>query len=140
MIAEFTARAAGADLAIGVVERRTLLARFPGARRTWHGFRGGAYSGANLFALGSPEALRAVRLWRRIEQDRKQGWRVLLLVGLPGLLGLLRLRSLDGTLGSIGRRLGLTIRAVEMSDPLACVDVDKPDDHALVEAVLAARA
>lgn len=140
MIAEFTGKAAGADLAIGLVEQARLLRRFPDARRTWSRFRGGAYSGANLFALGSPQALKAVELWRSVEQDRKKGWKLLLAFGVPGLLGLLRLRTVHQTLDSIGKRLGITIRAVEMSDPLACVDVDKPADHALVEAVLAGRA
>jgi len=140
MIAEFISRAQGADLAIGLVEARPLLARLPGAKRTWVGFRGGRYSGANLFALGSPRAARAIELWRSVEQDRKKGWRLLAALGPLGLLGLLRLRSLDQTMVSIGRRLALKLRAVEMSDPLAAVDVDKPADHSLVEAILAERA
>ena len=140
MIADFTGKAEGADLAIGLVERRALLARLPQSQRTWNRFRGEAYSGANLFALGSPGVLRAIRLWRQVEQDRKQSWKLLRLVGLPGLLALLGLRTLDQTLAAVGRRLGLTVRAVRMSDPLACVDVDKPADHALVEAILAGRA
>jgi len=40
----------------------------------------------------------------------------------------------------IGRKLGLSIRAVELSDPLAAVDVDKPADHELVTAILEGRA
>ena len=76
MIFEFIEEAKGADLAIGVVERRSLLARLPQTKRTWLSFRGGAYSGANLFALGSIKALAAVEQWRSVEQDRKKGWRV----------------------------------------------------------------
>ena len=37
-------------------------------------------------------------------------------------------------------KLGLTIRVIEMSNPLAAIDIDKVDDHALVEAILAGRA
>ena len=40
----------------------------------------------------------------------------------------------------LGCKLGLDLRAVEMRDPLAAVDVDKPADHELVEAILAGRA
>jgi hypothetical protein len=36
--------------------------------------------------------------------------------------------------------LGLKIRGVEMADPLAAVDVDKPEDHELVTAILEGRA
>jgi len=140
MIADFTGRAKGADLAIGLVEARPLLARLPATRRTWIALRGGRYSGANLFALGSPRAIKAIELWREVEQDRKKGWHLLAALGPAGLLGLLRLRSLDQTVASIGRRLNLNLRAIEMRDPLAAVDVDKPADHALVEAILAGRA
>ncbi len=140
MIADFCARAVGADLAIGVVERAALEARLPGTRRTWIGFRGGAYTGANLFAFGSARAAAAVALWRSVEQDRKKGRRLLGALGLPGLLGLARLRTIDQTLDAIGRRLGISIRKVELADPLAAVDVDRPADLALAETILAGRA
>ncbi|HET7604815.1 MAG TPA: nucleotidyltransferase family protein [Sphingomicrobium sp.] len=141
MIAQFTAAAEGADLAIGVVERKPLLARLPQSKRTWLAFRGGAYSGANLFALGSIKALAAIEQWRSVEQDRKKGWRVLSALGPALLLGaLLRVRTLDQSVAAMGRKLGLTARAVVLSNPLAGVDVDKPADHAVVEAVLAGRA
>ncbi len=140
MIDDFCARAKGADVAIGLVERRPLMARLPQTRRTWIGFRGGAYSGANLFALGSPKAAKAVALWREVEQDRKKGWKLLTALGVPGLLGLLRVRTLDQTLAAMGNKLGLTIRAVEMANPLAAVDVDKPADLALVNDIIAGNA
>jgi len=141
MIAEFTSKAAGADLAIGVVERRPMLARFPNAKRTWLKFRGGSYSGANLFAFGSERVLPAIDQWRSVEQKRKKGWRVLAALGPALLFGaVLRLRTLQQSVDSIGRKLGLAIRIVEMSDPAAAIDVDKPEDHALVEAILAGQA
>ncbi|MEO6580241.1 MAG: 4-diphosphocytidyl-2C-methyl-D-erythritol synthase [Sphingomicrobium sp.] len=137
MIEDFCSRAQGADLAIGLVERAALMSRLPQTKRTWIGFRGGAYSGANLFALGSPKAAAAVRLWREVEQDRKKGWKLLAMLGLPGLLGLMRLWTLDKTVAKIGLRLGLSIRAIRLVNPLAAVDVDKPDDLALVEKIIA---
>ena len=141
MISDFIAKAEGADVAIGLVERRPLMARLPQTKRTWLRFGGGAYSGANLFALGSAKAAEAVNLWRSVEQDRKKGWRVIAALGPAALLGAaLRLRTLDQLLASIGRRLGITIRKVEMEDPLAAVDVDKPADHELVTAILEGRA
>jgi GTP:adenosylcobinamide-phosphate guanylyltransferase len=141
MIGDFCRQAAGADLAIGLVERRALDARLPQTKRTWIRFGGGAYSGANLFAFGSRDAAKAVALWRSVEQDRKTGWRMVAALGPAVLLGaVLRVRTIDQTLGSIGRRLGLTIRKVELADPLAAVDVDKPADHDLVTAILEGRA
>ena len=141
MIADFCAQAAGADLAIGLVEKAALDARLPQTKRTWLRFRGGAYSGANLFAFGSRDAGKAIALWRSVEQDRKKGWRMIAALGPALLLGsVLRLRTLDQTLASVGKRLGLKLRKVELADPLAAVDVDKPADHALVSAILKGQA
>jgi GTP:adenosylcobinamide-phosphate guanylyltransferase len=141
MIADFCAKADGADLAIGLVERRKLLSRLPQTARTWLRFRGGAYSGANLFAFGSAKAAKAVALWRAVEQDRKKGWRMIAALGPVALAGaVLRLRTLDETLAAIGRKLGLDIRKIELENPLAAVDVDKPADHELVTAILEGRA
>jgi GTP:adenosylcobinamide-phosphate guanylyltransferase len=141
MIAEFIDYAEGADLAIGVVERQSLMTRLPQSKRTWISFRGGAYSGANLFAFGSLKALAPIEVWRSVEQDRKKGWRVLSALG-PGLLlgALFRLRTLDQSIAVVGHRLGVNARAVVLSNPLAAVDVDKPIDHAVVEAILAGKA
>ena len=141
MIAEFIDYAEGVDVAIGVVERQSLLARLPQSKRTWLPFRGGAYSGANLFAFGSIKALAAIEQWRSVEQDRKKGWRVLSALGPVLLLGaLLRLRTIHQSVSAIAGKLGMTARAVVLGDPLAAVDVDKPIDHAIVEAILAGRA
>jgi GTP:adenosylcobinamide-phosphate guanylyltransferase len=141
MVADFLAKAAGADVAIGIVSRDALMKRLPQTQRTWLKFRGGAYSGANLFLLGTPKVRSTIELWRSNEQNRKKAWRMLLTVGLfAGLGALFRLRTLQQTLDSVGRKLNLNIRAVELSDPLAAVDVDKPADHELVTAILEGRA
>ncbi len=141
MVADFCLKAAGADVAIGLVERRALTSRLPTTQRTWLKFRGGAYSGANLFAFGGPGAARAIAQWRMVEQDRKKGWRMVAALGPAVLLGaVLRLRTLNQTLDAVGKRLGLAIRAVELANPLAAVDVDKPADHELVTAILEGRA
>ena len=141
MIDEFCTGAGDADVALGVVERGTLLRRFPDARRTWLKFRGGAYTGANLFVLSSPAVRPAIELWRSVEQDRKKAWRVLSLLGPVTLLCIaLRLVSLNEVMKQLSDRLRLKVKAVALSNPLAGIDVDKPADHDLVEAILAGKA
>ena len=140
-IDEFCAGAAGTDIAIGVVRQSSLLRRLPESNRTWLKFRRGAYTGANLFALRSPAVRPAIELWRSVEQDRKKAWRMVALLGPAVLLGMmLRLLSIDEVLQRLGRRFGLRVKAVRLSNPLAGVDVDKPADHTLVEAILAGKA
>lgn len=138
---EFALKAKGSDVAIGVVEKSNLLGRLPETERTWLKFRGGAYTGANLFALKSPAVRPAIELWRSVEQDRKKAWRIISLLGPGVLLAVaLRLVSLDEVLAQLGGRLGLALKAVRLSNPLAGVDVDKPVDHTLVEAILSGKA
>lgn len=140
MVDEFCARSEGAGIAIGLVERCAYLERLPQSQRTWLRFRGGAYSGANLFALGTPRVLPALELWRSVEQDRKKAWSLLWALGpLNFLAAALRLRTIHQILNRIGRRLGAKVEAVDLSDPLAAVDVDKLADHRLVEMLLSER-
>ena len=140
MVDRVVERAAGADIAVALVERATLEAAYPGNRRTWLPFRGGAYSGANLFWLGSPAALDALAVWRRIEQRRKKARAVLGAFGIGlALMIAARLLTLDQAMARAGRRLGLTARAVVLPFAEACIDVDKPSDHAMAEAILKAR-
>lgn len=140
MVAAFLAGAGDADIAAAVVERRVVLGAYPANRRTWLKFRGGWWSGANLFALGGPAALPALALWARVERDRKSGWRLIWQLG-PSLLlgGGLRLLTLAGAVQRFGAKLGVTARAVALPFPDAAIDVDKPSDHALAEHILAAR-
>ena len=140
MIDEFCDLSELADIAIGVVERDTLMARLPDSQRTWVRFRAGAYSGANLFRLSGPKVLPALELWRSVEQDRKKAWSLLWALGPVNFLGAaLRLRTIHETLERIGERIGAKVEAVDLSDPLAAVDVDKLSDHRLVEQLLAER-
>lgn len=140
MLDEFCDLGESADIAIGMVERDNLMARLPQSRRTWVRFRHGAFSGANLFLLSGRKALPALELWRSVEQDRKKAWALLWAFGpLNFLAAALRLRTVHQTLEHIGRRLGARVEAVELSNPLAAVDVDKLSDHGLVEQLLAQR-
>lgn len=140
MVAAFVGRAGAGDVAVGVVERRVVLGSYPDNRRTWLRFRGGAWSGANLFALRSAKSRAALELWADVERDRKSGWRLIFKLG-PWLLAgaVLRVLTLDGAVRRLGARLGLDARAVALPFAEAAIDVDKPSDHALAEQILAAR-
>ena len=130
-----------ADLAVALVEKRILLAGYPQSRRTWLKFRGGAYSGANLFLLASRRVTGVLELWRTIEQERKRGRAVIGAFGPLMLLGVvLRILSLRQAIRIAGRRFGLRARAVTLPIAEACIDVDSVTDHSLVSAIFARRA
>ncbi len=141
MIDAMLASTNNCDVAVGMVERQRLLAFHPGAKRTWLKFRGGAYSGANLFLLSGGERLKPLlTLWRSIEADRKKGWRILSAFGpLLAVGALLRLWTAEAAIARAGRRFGVKAQLVSLPQAEACIDVDKPADKILVEAILAAR-
>lgn len=140
MLDQMVPEAAGADIAVAMVERRTLLARYPDSRRTWLKFRDGWWSGANIFWFGSSRARSVVALWQEVEQDRKKGWKILSAFGPLALLGaVLRISTLRGGIARVGRRFGLTARLVAMDKAEACIDADKPEDVVLIEQILAKR-
>jgi len=140
-IAEFLAGARGADVAVGVVERAVVERRFPQTKRTWLRFRGGDWTGANLFYFAGPAALPVIVTWASVEQDRKKGWKLIAKFGVVLLLrALTRTITLHDAVAQAGRRMGAKVRMVGLSDPLAAVDVDKVSDLELAEAVLEGRA
>jgi len=128
------------DLAFAMVERATLLTRYPENRRTWLHFRGGAYTGANLFALHGGRVATALDLWSRAERDRKVVRKLLSHFGpWLALRALSRTITLERAVAAAGRKLGLTAKAVVLGFADAGIDVDKATDHALAEAILLAR-
>jgi molybdopterin-guanine dinucleotide biosynthesis protein A len=140
MIAHFLTASEGTDVAVGMVERATILGTYPENKRTWIKLRGGAWSGANLFALSSEKARAALTLWVSAEKDRKQLLKLFWHFGpLIALRAITRTISLHDGIAALGRRLGLNARAVALPFAEAAIDVDKPSDHQLVEQIMASR-
>ncbi len=143
MVRHFCAEteAGAADLTVGLARAETVRSRFPEARRTYLRFRGGTYSGCNLFALRARAALRVVAFWSRIERHRKSPYRLLRACGLvPLTLSALGLLTLDQAMRMASRRLGAGVAPVLMPQAEAAIDVDKPADLALVRRIVGAPA
>lgn len=140
MVSEFLDASGESDLCVAMVERANMLRLFPNARRTWLKFSDGHWSGANLFALTGERTRAALTLWAAAEQDRKTAWKLFLHFGpMLFLRAITRTIGLAEALTVAGRRLGLSAKLIPMSDPVAAIDVDKPEDHALAEHILASR-
>ncbi len=137
----FTPSFAGdADLCFGLVSRQAIEARFPASKRTYLRFRDDAYSGANLFLFRSPESQRAAEFWFRVENDRKQPWRIAKAFGLASLLLFATRRlTLEAAMARVSRVIGARVEAIVLPMAEAAVDVDKIEDLELVREILAAR-
>lgn len=129
------------DVTVALVERRTLLRRYPANKRTWLKFRNGWFTGANLFCLKSRDAIIGLKFWRSIEQDRKKGWRLAAAFGPVVLIQfVLRRLTLERAFFQCDKAIGIAVAPAVLDIPEAAIDVDKPADHQLAEIILKARA
>jgi GTP:adenosylcobinamide-phosphate guanylyltransferase len=134
------AEESNADLTAGVVAESVLRTAYPSTTRTYMRFHDGGYSGANLFAFRSQQALRAAEFWVRAEAFRKRPWRLASAFGpMTLLLFALRRLSLEEALERASRAIGCRIRAVPLPFAEAAIDVDRPSDLELVSEILATR-
>jgi GTP:adenosylcobinamide-phosphate guanylyltransferase len=138
----FTRRAyaASADVVIGLVRYELVRQVCPATRRTVMHFRAGGYCGCNLFAFLSPAGRQAVGFWTRIEQRRKQPAHIARALGLVTLIRyFLRRLTLEDAMARLSRLCGARVIAVELPFGEAAIDVDKPEDLVVAEALAAQR-
>ncbi len=132
------AAGAGADVAVGVVERGSFRDEAASAARTWLSLRCGAYTGANLFAFHGARGRRAADFFAHAERHRKKPWRMLAAIGPRlGVEYLAGRLDLDAAARHISKTTGATVRPVRLDDAVAALDIDKPADLAMAERILA---
>jgi len=126
-----------ADLVYPVVERSLCLAHYPEARRTFVRLREGSFTGGNALYLQPGTLNRVIHLAERLHALRKSPFRLALFLG-PGIL----LCYLTGTLtlSAVERRArritGLSCASLPFPHPEIAMDLDKPEDLAVIEAAL----
>lgn len=142
MVRHFCAAAetSGADVCAGLARAEVILAAYPQSVRTFFTLGPDRVSGCNLFAVTSSRGLKLLERWQYLEHVRKKPWRLVAAFGLGALVKfLLGQLTLDSAFAQISRRLGLVARPVLMPFAEAAIDVDKPADKDLAEAILALR-
>jgi GTP:adenosylcobinamide-phosphate guanylyltransferase len=128
------------DVAVGLVPHSLVVSAYPHTKRTAIRFKGEGFCGCNLFMMFTPEAKKLVDFWNHIERERKHPLRLIrTLGGLVLVRYVLGWLSLSEALGQLSRRLDLHIKEILLPFPEAAIDVDTPDDLALVEKILVKR-
>lgn len=131
---------ADCDIAVAVARAEVIRRSYPDSVRTYWRFSDGRFSGCNLYVLRTSAALRAVSFWSGVERHRKRPWRLALAVGPVTLVRLaLGTLTLDAALRRLSGLIGAAARAVELPFAEAAIDVDKPGDLVLAEAILSRR-
>jgi CTP:molybdopterin cytidylyltransferase MocA len=126
-----------ADLVVGVVSEQEYRRRFPSGPRTFIRFADGAFSGANLFLVRAPAAVRVPYFWVRLEGVRKRPWRLVSHFGVRTLFRfLLGKLTIAAGLAEASRVIGARLDAVFLPFAEAALDVDKPADLVTVKALI----
>jgi CTP:molybdopterin cytidylyltransferase MocA len=136
-----TSAPSSADFVVGLAGADVIKASYPDAIRTFYRFKGKGYSGCNLFLAATPNARRVVDFWRQMERHRKRPLRLVAAIGLVPLLRFAMGRlGIEDALSHLSRRIDAKIGMVDLPFAEAAIDVDKPGDLDLAEAILKARA
>jgi hypothetical protein len=141
ILRHFVAQAAerDADLVAGVVSERVYRARFPSGPRTFVRFADDAFSGANLFLVRAPGAVRVAYFWVRLEGVRKRPWRLVSHFGIGTLVRFLTGKlTVAAALAEASKIIGARMDAVFLPFAEAALDVDKPADLVTVKALIEA--
>lgn len=131
---------AGADVTITTVERSVMEARFPGSKRTYVRLRDAELCGGDVAAFRLAIADRGVELAERLVRARKHPWQIAAIVGPGTLASLMAGRlTLAQALKALDARLDLKLNVLVSPYAEMAMDVDKPEQLALVRAALEAR-
>jgi GTP:adenosylcobinamide-phosphate guanylyltransferase len=129
-----------ADVLVGLATIETIKVAYPETKRTYFNLGGTRVSGCNLFVVKTQAGLKLLERWRDLERNRKKPWK---LVGAFGIMPILwfaaGLLTPARAFGHISRKLGITVEPAFLPYAEAAIDVDKPSDHSLAEAILKKR-
>lgn len=132
------AQASGCDVVAGVARRETVMNAYPQTSRTAYQFRDGAYCSCNLFAFLTPQSRTVPSFWRQVEQQRKNPFKVIRILGWMTVLRYLAGRlTLIEAMERLSQRLGCRAGIVVMPYPEAAIDVDSAGDWNFVQQIAA---
>lgn len=125
------------DVTAALCLLETVIRAFPNTHRTAYRLKDGSYCSCNLFSFLTPDARNAALFWRRVEAKRKNPLKVIHTFGwIPAFKYLTGQLSLSDGMKQISRCVGCRAGAVIMPFPEAAVDVDTPEDLAMVNEIL----
>ncbi len=132
--------ASGGDVTAGLVRAEVVLKHYPRSERTVLAFGPDRVCGGNLYAILTPEGRRAIDFWEGIEANHQQPLKLAMAFGLTPLIRFLTgTLNLDVAFQLASHRIGINARPVFMPMPEAAIDIDRPEDKALVDEILTRR-
>lgn len=129
-----------ADAVVGMTRESVVLREYANSGLAFHRLKDDGFSSCNLYALKTPNATKAVKIFEGGGQFGKRHMRILKAFGLwPFVIYKLKLKDFDGLLASISRRLKVTVDTSWLDYPWGPIDVDHRHSFDLTEATLIKR-
>jgi GTP:adenosylcobinamide-phosphate guanylyltransferase len=123
-----------------VVEEKTMEARFPGSKRTFVPFKGGRYSGGDIFLLDVAAARANQDLLRDLTGSRKNYWNQARMLGLGFIIRFLfRQMTVHEAAERARNLLGISPKVVDTRYAEVGMDLDKPHHYELIKTFLEKR-
>lgn len=133
------AKKSGADFCVGLADKSVIQPSYPNVKRTYLKFADKAVSGCNLFYIANQKGLAAIEFWQNAQQHRKQPWKLARAFSVSLFISYLTGKlTVNSAFSHASKRLNITAKPVFLPFAEAAIDVDKPSDKKLVEAIFAA--
>ncbi len=131
-----------ADIYYPIINQVDCERRYPGVKRTYAKLKNGSFTGGNVLVVNPKQAIPLSRVFRKLVMERKNPVRMLLTLGLPGIIFVLQLALGLLTVSELEQRLSRILRitgaAIYCAYPEIGTDVDKDSDLELARRILAA--
>lgn len=130
----------GIGLGAAVVSRSRVQREYPESRRTWFPAKGEAYSGGNMYLINAHEFKPNPEFLAALDRNRKAQWKNIVWLDLPSIIAFLFGRlDIHQITARAARMVGCRTGVVDMPFAECCMDVDKPSDKEIAEAILRRR-
>lgn len=131
-----------ADLYYPIINQIDCEQRYPGVKRTYAKLKNGSFTGGNIIIVNPEQAVPLAQVFRKLVIERKNPAKMLLTLGLPGIVFAFRLMLGLLSVGELERRLSHMFKikgvAIYCAYPEIGTDVDKDSDLELARRILAA--
>ena len=129
-----------ADAYYAIVEKSVMDARFPGSKRTFVPFKGGKYSGGDVFLFDVAATKGDVKMFRSLTSSRKNYLEQVRAFGYRYVIRfLLRQMTVYEAAQEGSKKLNLNARVVSTRFAELGMDLDKPHQYDMIKAELEKR-
>ena len=126
-----------ADFVATSIDYQKIHTMIPELKKTQYKFEKQTVCFSNVFALLSPQGIKALEYWRDVEKSRKKPIELIRKIDWLSLLNYkLGRLSLDQVAAKLSVKVGANLNIVSMNDAELAIDVDSAEDYKIIQKYL----